>query len=934
MEIDMQKLTEKDIKIVKGTAIILILLCSLFSTNVQLMENNNCRNFFLHFDITKKVGDFCNVGIAVVVFLCGFLLDKYYGSQTIDKKQIGKKVFSAYLEMLSSFFFVYILVAATSFLGRSISDIYGTGIKKWIYAVVDALGLQWSLGTPTLNPTWMYLGLIMVYIFMTPFCVNLYRKYGFVFCVITVFLPYILKLDNLFLNYLGVFMLGIWCAEEFVLEKVKSYTYKEHKTKTMYAKLLVSCLCIWGFHCVRENVGLDRVMQCFLVLGIVYFSYEFISDVEIVGNIFAFLGKHSLNIWLIHNMLYQYYFTKQIYKLRYGILIFTAVLLLSLLVSVGIEWGKQKLLGISSEPIFTMQAFRNVLSKPRVRVIFVVHFCIGFCYIMFRVLNIRNMDTTLPYQILDSSISESLERLLFIIISIVMGGILIYVFWNIVYIFCQKWDQIVGKRLFFSCLIIGIAAIIVIYPGMYAYEVDNYITYRYAMMSYPLYWHHAYTSYVYLACHMFLPHPIAIPLVQFVSFLLIIFYAYNMSISITEKKWRMFYFLLLAVPEALYVALNPYRNCFYAILCLGLLIYVYFEFKQQKKLSRTKFVVLLTVFAFIAVWRSEGIIFSIILFAGIMWIVYGQKLKRVLLQLFLLLICIKVISIPQDLGSKKYWGSDYTLINCMNSLQSMLNADNVNLQYEGAESDLAAIETITPVEMIKESGIGGYRNYNNGCGRDINQSCASAEDQKAFLKAYMRLTLNNLPIVFKTKLQDYQKIILQEYPKKVSVYKGDYYVFPKGEFTASYPGYEMIKNSYATEDWQMSSLRNTLLSIIDCAVYVYFWIGTKLKITVAVRIWFHLMFCGCLLVDFVKSIAKRSKGYLFLFLIEAAIFLEYCAIVLVMPEPRAAYFYPMQFCIYFMVLSKICEWLKSDEKQKRQKGIEEVKQEQCSTATH
>lgn len=945
----MQHFSEREIKICKGIAVLFVVLYGLFSANAGLIEKYGINNFFLIIYITSKIGDFCWVGAAIFIFLAGFELDKYYKANCFEDKKIGKLSCQIYLKLLYKFFPLYILVAATSFLGRDIHSVYGTHIKKWVYAVIDVLGLSGVFSTPTLNPAWVYISILAVYILLAPLMIELYQKYRFAVCIIAVAIPYVLGVDKSFWNYLGVFMLGICCAEDYVFERLKRYVFQDHKTGTMYAKLLISLGSIGVANVIVQNVGLNRVMRCFIVVGIIYFAYEFISDVKWIGDIFAFLGKHSFNVWLICDMLYLYYFKEQIFALHYSILIFAVVLAGALLISIFLELVKEKsgynrmVLGKNSNACAgnvkyydaTSKTCRNALSRLHMRVICVLHFCIGLWYMLFHIINIRNMDTTVSLQVLDSNISDSLERFLFLIISVIIGGVLIYAFWKIVFIFCQKWEQIAGKKMFFICLLVGIVAIILIYPGMYAYEIDNYITYRYAMISYPFYWHGAYTSYFYLACHMFLPHPISIPLVQFTSFLLVIFYAYNMSHQEDKKKWSMLYFLLLAVPEALYVALNPYRNCFYTILCLGLLVYVYFEYKQQKKLSRIKFMVLLALFAFTAVWRSEGIIFSVFLFTALMFLAYRQRVTRIVLGLFLLLLCIKLFSIPQDLGSKKYWGSDYTIINCMNSLQVMLNADNANLQYEGAESDLEAIETITPVEMIKESGIWGYRNYNQSCGRSINQSCASTDEQRAFLKAYAHITFYNLPVFLESKLQDYKTILFQRYPKSVSSYEGDFYVFPKGKFkNQNNAGYALIENSYGTKTWEASAFRNKMLSVIDAVVYAYFWLGTKLGLTVAVRIWLYAMFCVCLLLDFMKSIAKRSREYVFRFLIEAAIFVEYCAIVLVMPEPRAAYFYPMQFCIYFMVLSKICDWLRSEEKQKKQKGIEEVKQEQGGAVTH
>lgn len=338
----MQKITKRDIQILQGISIVFILLYNMFSVNYKMLETYACSNFAFSIDVTKRIGSFCNVGIALAVFLCGFVLSSYYRPELWEEKRVGKAGIAAYAELFSAFFCVYVLTAATSFLGRNINTVYGTGIKKWVYAAADVLGLQRILGTPSLNPSWAYMGLLVVFLFAAPFFVRLCRDYGFLICPIAALLPYAFKADNLFLNYLGVLVLGIWCAESKIMERLKAYTYKGHKTVTMYAKLLGSIAWIATAELVKRNVGLDRFMQCFLVAGIVYFSYEFLSDVEAIGNVLAFLGKHSLNIWFTHEMIYRYYFADQIYSLHYTILIFAAVLLLSLLLSVLLEEIKEK----------------------------------------------------------------------------------------------------------------------------------------------------------------------------------------------------------------------------------------------------------------------------------------------------------------------------------------------------------------------------------------------------------------------------------------------------------------------------------------------------------------------------------------------------------------------------------------------------------------
>lgn len=904
----MQRFSEKDIRIGKGIAILLILWNGLFSANSVFAGSDAIANWVWPMEITTGIGNFSQIGVSVLMFLFGLQIARYYQDGHFDSKQMAVASFRAYRKLLAAFLPIYILVASTSFLGRDFPGTYGSGLKTWVYAVLDAFGFAGILGTPVLNPAWAYMGVLVAYLLLTPLLMELYGRYRWWVCVLAIASPYILGTEHVFWSYLGVYALGMACAWEPILERLKGYVYQGHETFTMYAKLLLAVGGIGLSYAAMQSVGLNRILNCIMAFGVVYLSYEFISDVESLGKVFAFLGTHSLNLWFVHDMLHRYYFTQQIASLRHTVVIFAVVVLLSLLISMGIEWIKAQI-GISNDAnaigIATRIAQQLGQKLPSVkwknlRIAMLLHFACGLIYVMYRVVN-HDLNGTRSLQVLDANISDGLEHTLFYVITVIMGGILIYSFWKIVWIICSKWNQLSGKKIFFACLFLGLFVVVLSYPGMYAYEVDNYYTYYTAMTAYPNYWHGAYTSYYYLACHMFLPHPISLPIVQYTSFHLVLFYCYNQARKDKAHAWSGLYFFLLAVPEALYVALNPYRNCMYTILCLFLLAYIYFEYRLQHKLSKGKWIALLLAFAFTAIWRNEGIIFSLILFTGALLIVYRQKLSKVALSFLLLLVCIRIMSIPQDLGTQKFWGSDYTMINAMNPLQDIFNAADANLNYENAEEDLAAIEAIAPIEMIKESGISGYRSYNASCGRDINQSCASEEAQSAFMKAYMNLTLHNLPVFCKARWEDYKAILFWPFPRHGSSYEGEYYVFPNGTFK----GWDtLITHSPLTQKWEGNPVRNMLLRILDRTAYFYFWMVSELKLAVIGRIALNVLFCIGMFADFGKSIWKKSKEHLFPFLLEAAIFLEYCAIVLVMPEPRAQYFYPMQFCIYFMVIAR------------------------------
>lgn len=61
-----------------------------------------------------------------------------------------------------------------------------------------------------------------------------------------------------------------------------------------------------------------------------------------LGRCLAFLGKHSSNIYWMHTLIFFYWFPKYFYALHNPILIFITLMGICLLLSIGIEWAKEK----------------------------------------------------------------------------------------------------------------------------------------------------------------------------------------------------------------------------------------------------------------------------------------------------------------------------------------------------------------------------------------------------------------------------------------------------------------------------------------------------------------------------------------------------------------------------------------------------------------
>jgi hypothetical protein len=73
----------------------------------------------------------------------------------------------------------------------------------------------------------------------------------------------------------------------------------------------------------------------------VYYCYDFIINIKYIGEILIYLGKHSMNIFLTHTFIRYYYLSDFIYSFKHFILINLVLLVLSLLLSIAIEYLKK-----------------------------------------------------------------------------------------------------------------------------------------------------------------------------------------------------------------------------------------------------------------------------------------------------------------------------------------------------------------------------------------------------------------------------------------------------------------------------------------------------------------------------------------------------------------------------------------------------------------
>lgn len=525
----------------------------------------------------------------------------------------------------------------------------------------------------------------------------------------------------------------------------------------------------------------------------------------------------------------------------------------------------------------------------------------------------------------NDSCSDAFERGLAYGLSKLFAALFIWGIWKLVFKILREFKTNKTIRFFTILFLAGALLRCVLWPNGFIHSYDNYVTYSYAIHLYPEYWHSAYTSVIYSACMMVLPHPIAISLLQVLLFVFDLGYLFTRMDANphVRKAAKWFVFAIIFVPGTYYMVMDAYRTEIYALACMLYLTKVIFDIWEDRTYSTFWLAVMAFFSAFLAVWRTEGILLGGMGFFAILIFEKKVKLRKVIAWLAIFAVAFLIISFPQKIGNKKYYGSDYSIINSFFVLRNVFNRADANLSYEGAKEDVEAIEAIVPIEAIKAYGLDGYRRYNymNGHVTDMNQSVASMEAGKAYVKAFYSIALHNPKIYLRTQLGLLRVVLcMTDQPYIESSNEALSQEYPNWEFRAWQVGEQELFTAPLVLKWYEWRLRKGFATRFEN-------LGNRLaelrkKTYVSFAILFSIpLLCGCIFLQGVIKFFKKAKGQKtikdLLFAYMSAMLLgQYAIITMVMPERVLSYFCAVYACSFILLLVYFGQCRKVNKKEK------------------
>lgn len=335
------KFSKTDTKIIKGIAICFMLWHHLFGAPMRLPANSFVSLFTINGNqFATVIAMFCKICVSLFTFLSGYGI---YKSSSI--KGCSSKFIYAHLLSLYKYVWIIFIIALPYSVYMHID--YGSEI---IYeSIYNFLGLK-----ATINREWWFIAPYAMLLMAFPMIrkvldktTNNFFSDFFVIIIISAFCNYLLQpitefpimeelrssilWDNFnhFLGLLPAFLLGNIIAKHDVLSQIK----RNYSGRLIYC--IIALICMLAIFVLRfRNANYDYINAAILIICIVILIPT--KPMQQLSKLLVPLGENSTAMWLVHSFFCYYLYPPAVYFLKYPILIFVWLLILSYISARGI----------------------------------------------------------------------------------------------------------------------------------------------------------------------------------------------------------------------------------------------------------------------------------------------------------------------------------------------------------------------------------------------------------------------------------------------------------------------------------------------------------------------------------------------------------------------------------------------------------------------
>lgn len=293
----------------------------------------------------QYLASFSKICVAMFVFMTGYGMWVSYESQK-KKTTMSNYIKKRMVTLMTGFLIIFVVTEILAIPTGRFIEVYGHDFRSVVYMIIDALGLAKLLGTPLFCLTWWYMSLAIVLIMIFPFVHSIMEKYQWVVVVASIIIPRACgfgQSTDLF-RYLLAYTLGMYFAQHDLLARIKE-KFMEQNVAGKLLSLIVSLIGLAVIIKCRQNAWIGwkylDFWDGFAAMYVIVISYIYILNGKWIVKGLGFLGKHSMNIFLIHSFYRDVFFHEFTYSFYYAWLDYIVLMAISLVTSIVLEWFKK-----------------------------------------------------------------------------------------------------------------------------------------------------------------------------------------------------------------------------------------------------------------------------------------------------------------------------------------------------------------------------------------------------------------------------------------------------------------------------------------------------------------------------------------------------------------------------------------------------------------
>lgn len=347
-------MTRQDTAVLKGVAVLMMVFHHCFYLKKLF------RKFTISFAPLgeQRVVDICaafKICVPIFVFISGYgltlTLKKLHEDYRLDRRELSRWYVSRYFRLMAGYWFIYLCyIPVGQLLAHRFTHVYFSQdpVKAPVLALVDFLGLSNLFGTPELGRAWWYMSCAVVIVLLVPLFARMTHRFGGLFALAAMVMgPRILCIEypmhDCAYHFLFAMLLGVVFAEYDLFARFKALKVAKNKsvdTAVQVAALLLAIAVLYELQ-LHLNVALFwEIKHGLFPLAVILFVVKFVSPIPGIGRMFAFFGKYSMNIFLVH-LLLRAHVKSLFFGMKHFLLVGLSLFAVSLVLAIAIEWVKK-----------------------------------------------------------------------------------------------------------------------------------------------------------------------------------------------------------------------------------------------------------------------------------------------------------------------------------------------------------------------------------------------------------------------------------------------------------------------------------------------------------------------------------------------------------------------------------------------------------------